>query len=164
MKYLALAVVTVVLSALAGCTPANRPPAGEAVAVGTAPQGAPPPEGRPRRGPTAGRQVTWFPSFSQAKDQATKLDRPLLVNFTCAGSAWCEKLNTEVWPDPKVVAATDPFICVEVDGDANPQLVKNFKVSGYPTIMAVEPGGKVLGKAVGYRDAEAMERFLNSSH
>lgn len=163
MRYAVAMVLAGLLGGLLGCTPANQPPAGEAVGVRSTPP-EPLPSDKPAAvSTTASREISWFTDFSRAKEQALKLDRPILVDFTAEWCGWCKKLDQEVWPDPKVVAAAQPFICVKVDGDANPQLVKNFKVSGYPTVMAVSADGKVLGKAVGYQQVEAMERFLKNS-
>lgn len=163
MRHVAVVAVIAALGCLAGCTPPNQPPAGEAIGVRSAPPEPLPSEEPTVSSATATKKISWFTDFAQAKQQAIKLKRPILVDFTAEWCSWCKKLDEEVWPDPKVVAAAEPFVCVKVDGDANPQLVENFKVSGFPTVVAIDVKGKVLGKAVGYQDVEAMERFLKSS-
>lgn len=164
MRHAGFVVVIAALGLFVGCTPPNRPPAGEAVGVRSAPPEPLPAEQPPATSATATKKISWFTDFAEAKAQAIKLKRPLLVDFGAEWCSWCHKLDEEVWPDPKVVAAAQRFVCVKVDADENPQLLDNFKVSGLPTLMVIDAKGKVLGQAVGYQDVEAMERFLKSSH
>jgi thiol:disulfide interchange protein DsbD len=153
----------VLVWALAGCTPANRPPHGEAVGTNSAPpEPLPKVEASVPAGGASG-QISWFSDFGKAKEQAKALHRPILVDFGADWCSWCTKLDEEVWPDPKVVKAAAPFVCAKVDGDENPELMERFGVSGLPTVMAIDVGGRVLGKAVGFQDVEAMTKFLASS-
>lgn len=157
MRYLLFAAI-IMVGYLAGCTPPNHPPSGEAISANSGP---PEPMIEPTEPPAGG--IHWYSDFTQAKAQAEALGRPILVDFYTDWCSWCTKLDKEVWPDEAVVKAAEAFICARVNGDENQELAKNFNVNSYPTIMVVTPKGKVLGKAVGFQPADAMTKFLKSS-
>ena len=76
---------------------------------------------------------------------------------------WCKKLDKEVFAEPEFLAGvTNDYVLVMVDSpsnksllsekakEQNPKLVKEYKVSGFPTVLIMDSDGGVIETA-GYR-------------
>lgn len=110
----------------------------------------------------------WLTDFSQAKAQASKENKLVLLDFT--GSDWCPhciELRKKVFnSDQFAKYAADNLVLLEVDfpekkelpeaqQKANDALAEQFNVEGYPTVVVVDATGKVLMREVGYDGASA---------
>lgn len=107
--------------------------------------------------------ITWTTDFTQALDSAKKGNKPLLLFFTGSDwCGWCKKLQQEVFADPLFVQEVgDHFVFVEIDfpmngsqtdaqKEANNKLKEKYGVSGYPTIVLLNPQGDFVAET-GYR-------------
>lgn len=70
---------------------------------------------------------------------------------------WCQRLDKEVFSQPEFDAATNDFVLVYIDITNNPparqedrELVKKYKVQGFPTVLILDEDGKKIGQT-GYR-------------
>jgi len=59
-----------------------------------------------------------------------------------------------------VVDAAKDLVAVKVDGDDHKDLVKQYGVTAYPTIVLLDSDGKELRRAVGYRSVAEMVEML----
>jgi thioredoxin-related protein len=113
----------------------------------------------------------WTDNFEQAKAQAKKEGKDLLVDFTGTDwCPWCVKLRQEVFDKEKFKAeAPKKFVLVEIDfprtkklADAvkkqNAALQQQYSVEGFPTILLMDADGKVYGKT-GYQPG-GEEKYL----
>ena len=117
----------------------------------------------------------WTDDFEAAKEQAEKEGKLLLVDFSGSDwCGWCKKLDTEVFAQPEFLKGVKKdFVLVMVDSPKdkallsekaakqNPELVKKYGISGYPTVLIMDAAGEVLEKT-GYRDggAKAYVKYL----
>lgn len=120
----------------------------------------------------------WMTDLEAAKTKAAKEDKAVLVDFT--GSDWCGyciRLKKTVFDTPAFEQyAADKFILVEIDvpNDVNrvggqenfkknQALCREFKISGFPTIMVLNPTGAVMGGFVGGKpNLAALEQTLST--
>lgn len=105
----------------------------------------------------------WLTDLAAAKEQAAKSGKAILVNFT--GSDWCGyciRMRRDVLEQPEFAAyAADKFVLLEVDIPRAPipaevreqrmQLCRQYEVTGFPTILVLNPAGEVLGGFNGAR-------------
>jgi thioredoxin-related protein len=121
--------------------------------------------------PAAQATEGWLTDFDAAKKQASESNKLVLINFT--GSDWCPPcimLRREVFSRPEFAEyARQHLVLLEVDFPrrktqsrelviANQQLLRQFGVEGFPTIVVVNAEGKTVG-ALGYMPGGA-ERFI----
>ena len=92
----------------------------------------------------------WSPDFETASLLAKQTHRPLLLEFHTQGCAWCAKMEAETFTDDAVVALSQRFVCVRLDGETEPALRDRYQVMEYPTTVFVDAQGKFLGKLSGY--------------
>jgi thioredoxin-related protein len=110
-------------------------------------------------------EPTWITSVDQAKQQAQKENKVVLLDFT--GSDWCGyciKLKNAVWSKPEFAKfAEKNLVLVEVDFPrktklpaalqrANDKLGSKYNIEGYPTVVVLDAQGKKLGAIEGYDD------------
>ena len=105
----------------------------------------------------------WTMDYDGALKLAEKEKLPLLLNFTGSDwCGWCKKLDAEVFSKKEFTEyAEKNLVLVELDfpakkkqsaelKEANSKLKDKYKVSGFPTILAIDGDGKVCWTQVGY--------------
>jgi thioredoxin-related protein len=105
----------------------------------------------------------WLTSLPDAKTQAKKNDKLVLLDFTGSDwCPWCKQLDADVFSKPEFERyAAKNLVLVEVDfpnakpqskevKEANAALQSQFKVEGFPTLVVMKPDGTVVWKQVGY--------------
>ena len=67
-----------------------------------------------------------------------------------------------IWTDAEVAAALNAgFVGVKLDGDIERAFVTRFKVSGYPTMVIVDPAtGQAIKSVTGYQSSQQMLALL----
>jgi len=87
--------------------------------------------------------------------------KPVMIDFMAEWCGWCKKLDREVYTHPQVLAMSQKFVSIKVDGDRRRDLVRKYAVDGYPTIVFLDSQGRELHRVVGYPTAtNAAEAFL----
>jgi thioredoxin-related protein len=106
----------------------------------------------------------WQTDFEAAKAKAKAEKKLLLVDFTGSDwCGWCKKLVAEVFGKEEFKKeAPKKFVLVELDYPTpakkqsdelkkqNKELLKRYKVQGYPTILVMDAEGNVIAKT-GYQ-------------
>ena len=115
----------------------------------------------------------WLVDAEKAKAQAAKEGKAVLMDFT--GSDWCppckqlksKVLDTATFKD----YAAKKLVLLELDFPndkskisketqaQNAKLSKEYKITGYPTIVVLDKDGKELGRHVGY-GGESPEAYI----
>ena len=118
----------------------------------------------------------WVTDFETAKAMARKENKSLLVNFTGSDwCGWCKKLDREVFrKDTFKDFAKSNLVLVKVDFPRykalsraeqmkNEKLLRKYGVTGFPSILLISSGEKVLLRT-GYRRGgpDSYVRYLKS--
>jgi len=116
----------------------------------------------------------WMTDYAAALARAKKERKVVLADFTGSDwCVWCQRLKAEVfdtpefkrWADKKVVLLELDFPRSKQLADElkeqNQKLAKEFKISGYPTILFLDPQGKKIGQ-MGY-EAGGPEKWLKKA-
>ncbi|MCK5146576.1 thioredoxin family protein [bacterium] len=107
--------------------------------------------------------IKWNTNFEEAKLQASKEEKIILLNFTGSDwCGWCFKLRDEVFKlEAFKTYAQEELILVEVDfpkrkaldADVKKQnklLAEKYGVQGFPTILVLNSKGEIVAKT-GYK-------------
>lgn len=97
-----------------------------------------------------GGELTWVGSYAEGVRLAQKTHRPLLLCFHAPGCGWCEKLDAETFTDPRVVERAKRFICVRVESDLDPEVVRNYGITEFPTVLLTDSNGTTRNAITGY--------------
>jgi len=101
----------------------------------------------------------WTTDFKEALARAKKEKKYVIADFTGSDwCGWCIKLKDEVFSKPEFLEwAKENAVLLELDyprktklpaelKEQNEKLKKQFKISGYPTIVFLDGNGKELGR------------------
>ena len=110
-------------------------------------------------------ESTWLTDLPKAQTQAKTDNKIVLLDFT--GSDWCgwcikfrkEVLDTtefQTYADKNVVLVELDYPHKKVQADdlkkANAELKKQYKITGFPTLIVLDKNGKEIGRQVGYAE------------
>jgi thiol:disulfide interchange protein len=116
-------------------------------------------------------KISWTPR-ERAGVLARAAGKPILYDFTAAWCGPCKMLDRD-WEDAAIAARVNGFFvpsrivdrtredgrnAAEVD-----ELLRRYDVSGFPTLVAADADGKLIGKLEGYRGRRALEDFLSKT-
>jgi len=112
--------------------------------------------------PAWSENLEWLTDASAAQEKAKRENKLVLLDFTGSDwCGWCMKLKSEVFDKPEFAQfANANLVLVEVDfphhkamahsqQQANAQLDKTYHITGYPTIIVLNPDGRQAGR-MGY--------------
>ncbi len=102
--------------------------------------------------------------YRQGYAESVRQSKPMLLFFTADWCQYCHQMADEAFTHPQVVRLSEQFVCVLVDADAEPDVCRQFEVTGYPTIQFLSPRGvpleRVVGKKPGHQVMMAMQAAL----
>jgi thiol-disulfide isomerase/thioredoxin len=93
--------------------------------------------------------IAWMP-YEAGVALASQTNKPMLIDFTATWCGWCKKLEQDVFSNKDMIALSQRFVCIRVDGDGRTDLTSRFGVDGYPTTLVLGSSGGELHRAVGY--------------
>jgi len=93
--------------------------------------------------------IDWMDDYESAVARAQEDGKPLMVDVGAEWCSSCKRLDETVFARADVAAAAEAFVPVRVDGDARRDLVADFDVTGYPTVIFLAPDGDELGRVRG---------------
>ncbi len=99
--------------------------------------------------------ANWYTDLNEARREAERLQRPIVCHFGAIWCAPCQKMERSVFNQAAVIDQLKATaICVKIDVDKNPELVKRFGVDRFPTDIIIEPNGQRLMESTGYQSAD----------
>jgi thioredoxin-related protein len=98
-------------------------------------------------------EVLWRKSYNDARKEAAAKNKPLLLDFGTENCHWCNRLDSETFRDPAVLAVLNKqFVAYRVDGQRDARLLDALNIQSFPTLVFAAPDGKILGTQEGYVD------------
>ncbi|WP_231615508.1 thioredoxin family protein [Novipirellula artificiosorum] len=98
---------------------------------------------------TATADIQWQENLRAAHSAAQAENKLLLLHFYSDDCVWCDRLEAGSFQSPDVAEAIGKdFVAVKVHANKNPQLLKMFKVTAFPTDVIVTTEGKTLSHSV----------------
>lgn len=113
-----------------------------------------------REAARSGRVVAFLHDFSEAEALAREEGKALLVDFETTWCGPCKIMDEWVYTADAVVDAAASIVAVKVDGDERLDLKGRFGVSGFPTMILLNPSGGEVRRASGYVNVADMVEFL----
>jgi thiol-disulfide isomerase/thioredoxin len=97
--------------------------------------------------------------FDGALSEAAKQKALIFVDFSTSWCGYCRKLEAETFPDPGVVAALQPMVCLAIDAESTTgrPVASRYGVTNYPTLLFLEPDGSERDRIAGFLPAQAFK-------
>lgn len=107
----------------------------------------------------------WMTDYDQALEKGIRENKPIFLLFTGSDwCGWCIKLEDQVFSEDEFEEyATEKLVCVKADfprdndqseevKKQNKRLQKKFDISGYPTVLILNPNNEEIIAGTGYRE------------
>ena len=99
----------------------------------------------------SGKMVNFLHDYQAAIELSKQKGQHILIDFETTWCGPCKTMDQWVYTADTIIAATKNMVAVKVDGDEHKGLVKKYEVSGYPTLIVLNPDGSVKARALGYQ-------------
>lgn len=103
--------------------------------------------------------IAWEENFEAAMQRAKTEGKPMMVDVYATWCGPCKEMDRSVYTDPDVIAQSQNWVSVKIDGEKRPDVAQAYGVTGYPTILFVESSGKPFATVPGF---EAAPQFAQS--
>lgn len=107
--------------------------------------------------------IQWVNSFDEGLRIAKTRNCPLMVDFFADWCGWCKRLDETTWTNKDVILLAQRFVCVKIDCDTDRQTPARYGARSLPTILFINPEGKVIHQVIGYRNPEDMIVEMNKA-
>jgi thiol:disulfide interchange protein len=111
----------------------------------------------------AHRRIEWVASFQEAQALAQAQGKPILAYFYADNSDDCRRMDQETFADRGVIAESQLFVCVRINGPANAELAKSSLAVAYPSVAFIAPGGERLPVVINYRTPDQMLEWMQDA-
>lgn len=101
--------------------------------------------------PAIADSLEWIYSYEDALKLATREGKPIMAGFYTTWCGYCRTLDMVTYVDSMVVAASKGFVCLKVDAEKRRDVAYGYGVGKLPTILFLEPSGRVIWREFGYR-------------
>ena len=114
-----------------------------------------------------GEHIDWRQDYVEAKAEAEKSGRPLIVDFGAEWCAACGELERYTFTDPGVIAEGRRFVAVKIDmtNTESPQKdwLEGYGARGLPLVVIHDPKGKESARVTQFVDADAMLKLMKGA-
>lgn len=105
--------------------------------------------------------LSWYKSYEEGAGVAREQGKPMLLYFWAIWCKFCERLHTEVYPDPEVSRyLREDLVLVAIDLDENRRDARRFGVQYPPHLIFLSPGGEIILRIPGFVSKETLLPIL----
>lgn len=104
--------------------------------------------------------IHWIYSYEDSMKLASREGKPIMVGFYTTWCMYCRKLDEVTYVDSAVVDTSKNFICLKVDGEKRRDVAYGYGIGKFPTILFLDPAGRVIWQEFGYRDPAFLARRM----
>jgi thioredoxin-related protein len=99
--------------------------------------------------------LRWYKTYENGSAVAKELNKPMFLYFWTIWCPYCEKMQTEVFPQPEInKLLRENFVLIAIDMDVNRKDTQRFGVQYPPHELFLTPEGEVITRIPGYVPAE----------
>lgn len=125
------------------------------------------------RAPAGAREVDeaelnagrWFRNLEEAKAEAKRTGKPIMMDLYTDWCGFCKKLDAEVFQTSEFMAKGRQFVLLKINPEKDEGGTQGFNVEGFPTVIFMSPDGSEIHRVVGFRPLDMflqeMDKAIN---
>ena len=94
-------------------------------------------------------EINWL-SYSAGMEEADKQNLPVIIDFYADWCGPCNSMDEQLYTDSRVITKSNGFAMIKVNGDYNRDLMNQYNVESYPTIVFLDRNGNEVERWVGW--------------
>ncbi len=113
---------------------------------------------------TAGNEIPWLRSATEAAIQSQATGKPILVYVRSKNCHYCDLLQKNTWQDPATKARVmKEMIPLKLTLEENKEAIEAMKVKGFPSVIVFSPQREFIGRYDGYMTPEQFQSQVSKS-
>ena len=105
--------------------------------------------------------IDWQSDLQKAHQQSVASNKPLLIVFGAKWCGYCRKLETDTLSDQQLAKyVNDSFVPLHLDLERDRRVATILEVKSVPCTIVLSPQSDLLGRLVGYVEAEKYQTVL----
>lgn len=109
-------------------------------------------------------EIVWLHDADAAWKQSVSEKRLLLLFVTRPKCKYCTQMKKVTFVDEKVTDLVDAaFVPLAIDPVSDPEMIKELKISAFPTTLIISPEAGLLDRFKGYLPPAEFQQRLNRS-
>lgn len=109
------------------------------------------------------REIKWEVTFEGAMQRARAQNKPILIDFYADWCGPCKMMDERVYPDRNVIAQSQNWVTVKVNGEKRPDVMQSYGLNAYPTLVFAHSNGQPIKVIEGYHDAPEMVQQMQEA-
>ena len=106
----------------------------------------------------------WLTSLEVGMQLAQKKNRPILLDLYVPWCHFCRKLQRETYPKLRRNKTFNEFIRVRINGEKQPQILEDYEVRSFPTIIFLDKNGAYLHRINGFVNTATLANKLKEAY
>ncbi len=107
-------------------------------------------------------KIHWRADLEQAHEEALKSNKPMLIVFDAEWCSFCKKMDQATFSDPAIITyVNNTFVPVQLSLEDNYRTAEILEVDRIPASVALSPNADLLGRIVGFVNAETYRESLS---
>ena len=110
-------------------------------------------------------KVKWVKDLEKGLKLAEEKGKPALIDFFAEWCTYCHKLDNETFSDKRVIEKSRDYVMIKFDAtkttQETAQVLREFQVSGFPTLILLNPKTEKAIRIPGFVPADSMLKAMN---
>ena len=107
--------------------------------------------------------IQWVHSLEAAKTQAKAENKLIFMDVYAEWCGPCKIMARDTFPDPTVIKALENYVSVKIDADKAPEITRQYRIPGVPTLFVLTADGAPLHQESGSLPPEGILALLETA-
>jgi len=107
--------------------------------------------------------IQWVHSLEAAKTQAKAENKLIFMDVYAEWCGPCKIMARDTFPDPTVIKALENYVSVKIDADKAPEITRQYRILGVPTLFVLTADGAPLHQESGSLPPEGILALLETA-
>jgi thioredoxin 1 len=112
---------------------------------------------------TVHADIVWETNYDQARAKSIATGKPLFVDVYTDWCGWCKKLDSTVYPDPRVQQMAGSFVMLRLNAEGGgASFARTMQVKSYPSLFFATAQGVQVAR-IGYVEPAYFASFMQET-